>query len=507
MKAKYKKVLLIIMDGWGKEIDKSRSAIANANTPNVDKYYKQYPNSELITFGKKVGLPEGQMGNSEVGHMNIGAGRIVFQDFMHINNEIKNDTFINNTELLKLFTYSKENNKALHLMGLFSDGGVHSHIDHLIALCKYAHNFGLQKIYIHAFTDGRDCAPDSGKDMAHYFEEQTKNYSCKIVSVIGRYYAMDRDKRWERVKLAYDLMVNAKGEQFNTALDAVLASYKNNVSDEFITPKAIVSNEKTTIQEGDAVLSFNFRTDRCRELTEVLTQQDMPAEGMKTIPLYYVSMTKYKDTYTNVPVLFNKDNLINTLGEIIEKSNKTQLRIAETEKYPHVTFFFSGGREKVFTGETRKVVASPKVATYDLQPEMSALEIKDKVITEIQENNPDFIVLNFANSDMVGHTGIFEAAVKAVETVDKYVGEVVESALLKDYDILVTADHGNSDIMINENGTVNTAHTKNMVPLFYISKDNNYQLKNGKLADLAPTILSLMGIEIPQEMDGKVLVY
>lgn len=507
MKAKYKKVLLIIMDGWGKELDKSRSAIANAKTPNVDKYYKKYPNSELITFGEKVGLPDGQMGNSEVGHMNIGAGRVVFQDFMRINNEIKNDTFKKNEELINLFSYSKENDKALHLMGLFSDGGVHSHIDHLIALCKYAHDFGLQKVYIHAFTDGRDCAPDSGKDMVSYFEEKTKEYSCKIVSIIGRYYAMDRDKRWERIKLAYDLMVNGKGQKFDSALDAILDSYKNNVGDEFIVPRTIISSENTTFQEGDAVLCFNFRTDRCREITEVLTQQDMENEGMKTIPLKYMTMTKYKDSYINVPVLFLKDDLSNTLGEILEKNNKTQLRIAETEKYPHVTFFFSGGRENNFEGETRKVVASPRVATYDLQPEMSAFEVRDTVIKEIEENQPDFIALNFANADMVGHTGIFEAAKKAVETVDSCVASVVGSALAKNYDILVTADHGNSDIMLNKDGTVHTAHTKNMVPLFYISKENQYKLKNGKLADLAPTILNLMGIEIPKEMDGDVLVY
>jgi 2,3-bisphosphoglycerate-independent phosphoglycerate mutase len=507
MKVKYKKVLLIIMDGWGKETDKSRSAIANACTPNVDNFYNQYPNSELITFGKKVGLPEGQMGNSEVGHMNIGAGRIVFQDFMRINNEIKDDTFKTNKELISLFEYAKKNNKDLHLMGLFSDGGVHSHIDHLIALCKYANDFGLQKVFIHAFTDGRDCAPDSGQAMVKYFEEQTKQYNCKIVSIIGRYYAMDRDKRWERVKLAYDLMVNGKGEKFDSALEAVLESYKNEVGDEFITPRIINSTENTTIKAGDAVLSFNFRTDRCREITDVLTQQDMPDEGMKTIPLNYVTMTRYKDTYTKISVLFNKDNLTNTIGEVIEKNNKTQLRIAETEKYPHVTFFFSGGREKNFKGETRKVVASPKVATYDLQPEMSAFEVRDTVIEQIEEKQPDFIALNFANSDMVGHTGIFKAAVKAVETVDKCVGEVVKAALAKNYDILVTADHGNSDIMLNKDGTVHTAHTKNMVPLFYISEDNNFKLKDGKLADLAPTILNLMGIEIPEEMDGKVLVY
>ncbi len=507
MKSKYKKVLLIIMDGWGKEIDKSRSAIANAATPNVDNYYKKYPNSELITYGKKVGLPKGQMGNSEVGHMNIGAGRIVFQDFMKINNAIKDHSLENNENLVKLFRYSKDNNKALHLMGLFSDGGVHSHINHLIAICKYAHHYGLKKVFIHAFTDGRDCDPKSGIDLVKHFEKQTQEYSCQIATIIGRYYAMDRDKRWERIKIAYDMLLDQKGSFFETASEAILKSYENNITDEFIKPCIIKSDVNTKIQKDDAVLCYNFRTDRCREITEVLTQKDMPKENMKTMPLNYVTMTKYKDTFTNIPILFEKNDLLNTLGEVLEKNNRTQLRIAETEKYAHVTFFFSGGREKEFVGEKRIVIASPKVATYDLKPEMSAYEVKDATVKEIKSNQPDFIALNFANSDMVGHTGDFIAAMKAVNTVDYCVNEVLKAALEKNYDVLITADHGNSDVMINEDGSVNTAHSTNLVPLFYMSKENYYKIKNGKLSDLAPTILTLMNIDIPKEMDGDVLVF
>ena len=507
MSNKYKKVLLIIMDGWGKAIDKNRSAIAKALTPNVDKFYIDYPNSELITFGEQVGLPKGQMGNSEVGHMNIGAGKIVYQDFMRVNKAIEDNSLQSNKELINLFKYCKEENKALHLMGLFSDGGVHSHINHLIALCKYANEFGLKKVYVHAFTDGRDCDPFSAKDLVKYFETKTKEYSCKIVSIIGRYYAMDRDKRWERIQLAYDMLLKNKGTEFTSASEAILSSYEKNITDEFIKACIIKHNENTNINENDAVLCFNFRTDRCREITEVLTQEKQEKYNMKPIPLHYVTMTKYKDSYKNIPVLFDNKNLTNTLGEILEKNNKTQFRIAETEKYPHVTFFFSGGREENFNGENRKVIPSPKVATYDLQPEMSAFELKDTVISEIKENKPDFIVLNFANPDMVGHTGVFKAAVKAVETVDKCVADVVKIALENNYYILLTADHGNSDIMINKDGSVHTAHTKNMVPLFFISKDNDLKIKDGKLADLAPTILSLMNIDIPKEMTGEILLH
>lgn len=506
MNVKDKKVLLIIMDGWGKELDKNRSAIAKAATPNVDSFYKNYSNSELVTFGKQVGLPEGQMGNSEVGHMNIGAGRIVYQDFMRINNAVEDKSLAENEELLKLFLYAKINHKPLHLMGLFSDGGVHSHINHLIAICKYAQQYGLENVFVHAFTDGRDCGPETGINLVKYFEKETADLNCKIVSIIGRYYAMDRDNRWERVKLAYDLLVNGKGEVFETAEQAILSSYKAGVTDEFLKPIAIKSVENTFLKDGDAVLCYNFRTDRCREITQVLTQEDMPNEGMKTLDLKYVTMTRYKDTFTTIPVLFDKDNLVNTIGEVISASGKTQFRIAETEKYPHVTFFFSGGREKMFEGENRKVIASPKVATYDLQPEMSAEEVKETVINEINTKQPDFIALNFANTDMVGHTGVFEAAMKAAETVDSCVAQVVSAALQKKYDVLVTADHGNSDIMINEDGTPHTSHTKNLVPLFYMSNESSKKLKNGKLGDLAPTILNLMGLKIPKEMTGENLL-
>lgn len=506
MNHKYKKVLLIIMDGWGKELDKTRSAIAKAATPNVDSFYKKYSNSKLITFGEQVGLPHGQMGNSEVGHMNIGAGRVVFQDFMRINNAVADHSMAQNKTFVKLLKYAKLNNKPLHLMGLFSDGGVHSHIDHLIALCKYAHDDGVKDVFVHAFTDGRDCAPNSGIQLVKYFEEKTKDYKAKIVSIIGRYYAMDRDNRWERIRLAYDLLVNGKGDLYDSAEKALLDSYENGIMDEFVLPVKIGNEETTNLKDGDAVLCYNFRTDRCREITEVLTLKDMPAEGMKKLDLNYVTMTRYKDTFTAIPVLYDKDNLVNTLGEVLSKNHRTQFRIAETEKYPHVTFFFSGGRENVFEGETRTVIASPKVATYDLQPEMSAEAVKDAVIGEIETNSPDFIALNFANTDMVGHTGDFEAAMKAAEKVDDCVEQVVSIALNNNYDVLVTADHGNSDIMKNEDGTPHTAHTKNMVPLFYMSKDSKKKLKNGKLGDLAPTILNIMQIAVPKEMTGENLL-
>lgn len=502
----FQKVLLIIMDGWGKELDKKRSAIAQAHTPTIDSFYTKYPNAELVTFGEEVGLPNGQMGNSEVGHMNIGAGRVVFQDFMRINNSIKDHSLQKNETLLQLFNYALQNNKPLHLMGLFSDGGVHSHINHLIAICQYAEEFGLPNVYVHAFTDGRDCAPNSGKEMVKYFEEKTQNCSAKIVSVIGRYYAMDRDKRWERIQLAYDMLVQGKGEVFDSALEAVTTSYANKITDEFIKPCLIRQNENTNIKDDDAVLCFNFRTDRCREITEVLTQKEFSEYKMKPLALHYTTMTKYSDSFNDIPVLFHKDDLKNTLGEVLAQNNATQFRIAETEKYPHVTFFFSGGREKTFQGEKRYVEPSPKVATYDLQPEMSAQAVKNKTIEEINNNTPDCIILNFANTDMVGHTGVFSAAMKAAETVDACVKELVEVALNKNYNILITADHGNSDIMLNEDGSVHTAHTKNLVPLFALNKENNLKVENGKLGDLAPSILHLIGLPIPKEMTGNVIV-
>ncbi|MCB0536625.1 MAG: 2,3-bisphosphoglycerate-independent phosphoglycerate mutase [Bacteroidetes bacterium] len=504
------KTALIIMDGWGIETDKTRSAIAQAHTPFVDSLYKKYPNSTLITYGTDVGLPKGQMGNSEVGHMNLGAGRVVFQELQRINNAIDDGALENNTVFNKLLNYAISNSKPLHLMGLVSDGGVHSHINHLIGLCQLAHKKGVKEIYIHCFTDGRDCDPKTGKGFIEQLENEIKNTNAKIASVVGRYYAMDRDKRWERIAEAYHLLVNGKGNAFENATEGIEASYQNDVTDEFIKPIVIVDKNKkpiATIKNNDAVLCFNFRTDRCREITQVLTIKDFPEYDMHKLQLAYYTMTRYDETFTNIPVLFSKENINNTIGEILAKNGKTQLRIAETEKYPHVSFFFSGGREKPFEGESRIMVNSPKVATYDLQPEMSAFEVKDKAVAFIKDKQPDFICLNFANTDMVGHTGVFKAAMKAAETVDQCVKEVIETALNYDYDILLTADHGNADIMINEDGTPHTAHTKNLVPLFYISNNKKYtELKNGKLGDLAPTLLKLMGINKPKEMTGNELL-
>ena len=497
------------MDGWGKELDVSRSAISVANTPFVDSLYSKYANSSLITYGSKVGLPEGQMGNSEVGHMNLGAGRVVYQDLQRVNNAIIKGELKSNLVLNELFSYCKNNDKALHLMGLVSDGGVHSHINHLIAICNYASDFGLEKVFIHCFTDGRDCAPKSGLGFIQDLENAISKTTCKIASVIGRYFAMDRDSRWERIAKAYNLLVKGEGQKFISAQDAIESSYKENINDEFIEPKLITDNKGeaiATIKDDDAVLCFNFRTDRCREITEVLTQVNHEDFGMKTLPLFYVTTTRYDEKFNNVHILFEKDNLENTLGEVLAKNGKTQLRIAETEKYPHVSFFFSGGRETVFNEEDRIVVASPKVATYDLQPEMSAFELKDKAIEYIKNKQPDFVCLNFANTDMVGHTGIFDAAVKAAETVDKCVSEIVAVALNLDYDILLTADHGNADIMVNEDGSPHTAHTTNLVPLFHISNNEKQVLLDGKLGDIAPTILKIMGIEIPIEMTGNALL-
>lgn len=497
------------MDGWGKEIDPVRSAIAKAHTPFVDSLYKKYPNSLLTTFGEAVGLPEGQMGNSEVGHMNLGAGRVVYQELQRVNKSIENGELSKNKEVLAAFNYAKQAGKALHLMGLVSDGGVHSHINHLIALCKYAEEFGLEKVFIHCFMDGRDCAPKSGKGFIQDLSAAIEGSPCEIASIIGRYYAMDRDKRWERISKAYHLLTEGEGSPYTRASEAIDASYQNGITDEFILPISIVDEQgesKGVIKDEDAVICFNFRTDRCREITEVLTQKDMHEYHMHRLNLHYTTMTSYDSQYQNVQVIFEKDNLKNTLGEVLEQSGKTQLRIAETEKYPHVSFFFSGGREKTFEGEERIMVNSPKVATYDLQPAMSAVELTDKAVSYLQNKLPDFVCLNFANTDMVGHTGVFEAAVKAAETVDTCVEEVVCVALELDYTVLLTADHGNADIMINLNGTPHTAHTKNLVPLFLISKENFNTLKDGKLGDVAPTILQLMGISPPQEMTGDVLL-
>ncbi len=503
-----KKVILIIMDGWGLGKVPSADAIQQANVPFVSSLYLQYPHSTLLTCGEAVGLPEGQMGNSEVGHLNLGAGRIVYQELQRINVAIREGELATNTTLQQTIQYAKTNQKPLHLMGLVSDGGVHSHTSHLKALCDLCKAEGLQEVYIHAFTDGRDTDPKSGLGYITSLEAHLEQSAGKLATVSGRYYAMDRDKRWERVQLAYNCLVKGEGLSAGSASEAIEQAYAAGITDEFIKPTSLLqSNGKpvATIREGDAVICFNFRTDRCREITAVLTQQDFPDWGMKKMALHYTTMTQYDQTFQQVGVIFENDNLNNTLGEILEAHGKKQIRIAETEKYPHVTFFFSGGREIPFEGESRIMVPSPKVATYDLQPEMSAVEITDLLVPEIERETADFICLNYANADMVGHTGVFSAAIKAVETVDACVKRVVTTALEHNYTILLTADHGNADYMINEDGSANTAHTLNPVPLFLIDNQFNGKLHPGKLGDLAPTILHLMHIPIPGEMTGQIL--
>ena len=502
---KMKKAILIIMDGWGLGKVKSNDAIQHAHTPFVSSLYSKYPNTTLVTCGEAVGLPDGQMGNSEVGHLNLGAGRVVYQELQRINVAIREGQFAKNEVLLAAIRSAKENNKPLHLLGLVSDGGVHSHTNHLKAITSLCANEGLKKVLVHAFTDGRDTDPKSGLGFLTDLQKHLEATVGDIASVTGRYYAMDRDKRWERVKLAYDALVNATGTRTDNILDAVKASYESGVTDEFIKPIINASLENTAIKDGDVVICFNFRTDRCREITQVLTQTDMADFGMKALSLHFVTMTQYEHSFKNVGVVFENDDLKNTLGEILQQNKKTQVRIAETEKYPHVTFFFSGGREVPFEGEKRIMIPSPKVATYDLQPEMSAHEVTDAIVKEIADNTPDFICLNFANADMVGHTGVWNAVIKAVETVDQCVNKVVTAALEKDYTIFLTADHGNADYEINENGTPNTAHTLNLVPFFII--DNNWKgnISAGKLGDLAPMILTRMGLTVPKEMTGSIL--
>lgn len=497
------------MDGWGKGKVPAADAIAHANTPFVDSLYEQYPHSELITCGEDVGLPDGQMGNSEVGHLNIGAGRIVYQELQRINVAVRNGELAASKPLQAAMDYARNNNKAFHLIGLVSDGGVHSHISHLKALTDIAAERGLKKVFIHAFTDGRDTDPKSGLEFLTDLQAHISKSTGQIASVTGRYYAMDRDKRWERVKLAYDALVHGKGALTQDLPTAIKASYAEGVTDEFIKPIIITDNAGqplATIQEGDAVLCFNFRTDRCREITQVLTQQAFPDFDMKPLNLNYTTMTEYDKSFRGVHVIFENDNLTMTIGEVMEQNGKTQIRIAETEKYPHVSFFFSGGRETPFNGEKRLLIPSPKVATYDLKPEMSALEVTAAIIPELEQKTADFIVLNFANADMVGHTGVWEAAIKAVETVDGCVAKVVTTALVNGYTIFLTADHGNADYMVNDDGTPNTAHTLNPVPFFIISEDFKGEVKNGKLGDIAPTILHFMGLPIPKEMTGHLLV-
>ena len=497
------------MDGWGLGTKKMSDAIQQSKTPFVNSLYTKYAHSTLVTCGEDVGLPEGQMGNSEVGHLNIGAGRIVYQELQRINVAIKTGELANNKTFLAAVNYAKTNNKPLHLMGLVSDGGVHAHINHLTAICDYCKANGLNKVYIHAFTDGRDTDPKSGLGFITTLTQHLKNSVGKIATISGRYYAMDRDKRWERVKLAYDCLVHSAGPRATGARVALEAAYATNTTDEFLLPTVIVDDNNepvAAIKEDDAVFCFNFRTDRCREITEVLTQQAFPEYNMQPLQLHYTTMTQYDQTFKGVHVVFENDNLQNTLGEVLAAHGKKQIRIAETEKYPHVTFFFSGGREQPFEGENRIMVESPKVATYDLQPEMSAIGITDLLVPEIESESADFICLNYANADMVGHTGVFEAAIKAVETVDACVNRVVTAGLAHGYTLLVTADHGNADFMINEDGSPNTAHTLNLVPLFLVDNDLKVNLKAGKLGDIAPTILQLMELPIPAEMTGNILI-
>ena len=503
-----KKVILMILDGWGKSPDPKVSAIDNANVPFINSLYTKYPSAQLRTDGLNVGLPEGQMGNSEVGHMNLGAGRIVYQDLAKINLAVANATLAKEQVLIDAFNYAKANDKKVHFLGLVSDGGVHSHTSHLRGLIDASQEYGLNKVFIHAFTDGRDVDPKSGKKYIQDLQDYIATTPVKIASVIGRYYAMDRDKRWERVKLAYDLLVNGTGTATTDVITSIANSYVNDVTDEFIQPLVSVDADGkplAVIEEDDVVIFFNFRTDRGRELTEALSQQDFHEQNMHKLNLYYVTLTNYDETYQNVKVVYNKDNITETLGEVLEKANKKQIRIAETEKYPHVTFFFSGGRETPFEGESRILRNSPKVATYDLQPEMSAYELKDALVPELHKGEVDFVCLNFANGDMVGHTGIMEAAIKACEAVDICVKEVVEAALANDYTTIIIADHGNCETMINPDGSPNTAHTTNPVPIILVDKDLK-KINDGVLGDIAPTILELMGVAQPAAMTSHSLL-
>lgn len=502
--------MLLIMDGWGLGKRKEIDAIQSAKTPFVDALYDQYPHTTLVTYGEKVGLPDGQMGNSEVGHLNLGAGRIVYQELQRINVAIRDHEFEKNETLLAAIHKAKSTKKPLHLLGLVSNGGVHSHINHLKAIIDVCKQQDFTQVYIHAFTDGRDCDPKSGKGFITDLLDHLKETGVgKIASITGRYYAMDRDKRWERIKLAYDAIVHGTGEPADDLITAIDRSYAADVTDEFIKPiinQSLQNDPAAKLKDGDVAICFNFRTDRCREITEVLTQQDHPEFDMQKLDIDYTTMTEYNKAFKGIHIIFTNEDLTNTLGEVLEHAGKKQIRIAETEKYPHVTFFFSGGREKEFEGEKRIMAPSPKVATYDLQPEMSAFEITDKIIPEIQQETADFICLNFANTDMVGHTGVFPAVVKAAETVDNCVSRIVPEALKHGYTVFLTADHGNADNMVNQDGTPNTQHSVNLVPLFLISQDEKGPIKEGKLGDVAPSILKVMGIDIPKEMNGTPLI-
>ncbi|MBN1950852.1 MAG: 2,3-bisphosphoglycerate-independent phosphoglycerate mutase [Bacteroidales bacterium] len=503
-----KKTMLIILDGWGIGNKGKSDVIAQTPTPNMDKLMSEYPSSSLMTCGEDVGLPQGQMGNSEVGHLNIGAGRIVYQDLVRINKSIRENTISENKKLTAAFKYARENNKSVHFLGLIGPGGVHAMSHHLFKLCDLTKEHGLSKVYIHALTDGRDTDPRSGLGFMKKVVEHLETSNGKIASLIGRYYTMDRDKRWDRVKVGYDLMVSGKGTPSTDVLKAIEESYAAGVTDEFIKPVVMVGEDGKplgTVREGDVVICFNFRTDRLRQITTVLTQQDMPEEGMKTLPLHYLTMTTYDESFKGVEAVFEKQNVRNTMGEVISKAGLKQIRIAETEKYAHVTFFFNGGREQEFPGEKRILIPSPKVATYDLKPEMSAPEVTEAIVKELNKGEADFVCLNFANGDMVGHTGIYEAIETAVKTVDECVGKVIDAASANGYDALIIADHGNADYAVNDDDSPNTAHSLNPVPAILVSKDYS-KIEKGILADVAPTLLKIMGLPIPEEMTGKVLV-
>lgn len=504
-----KKVGLIILDGWGIGDKSNSDAIFNANTPFMDGLLNWYPNATLRTSGEDVGLPDGQMGNSEVGHLNIGAGRIVYQELTRINKSIRDREFHANPVLTKAFQEAKQKNVAIHFIGLVSEGGVHSSQKHLYALCDMAKELGIKKGFIHAFTDGRDCDPKSGLGFIQSLEENIAASGVKIASVIGRYFAMDRDNRWERIKKAFDLMVHGSGTKFSSAQEAIKKSYEENITDEFIEPSVICDNGEpiAQIKDGDVVVCFNFRTDRPREISIALTQKDLHEYNMNALDISYYTMTNYDATFKNVNVIFEKENLTMTLGEVLQKEGRTQVRIAETEKYPHVTFFFSGGRENEFVGEHRLLINSPKVATYDLKPEMSALEVRDRITEDIRNQNPDFICLNFANPDMVGHTGVYDAIIKAVETVDQCLKDVVNVGLENDYEFIIIADHGNADNAVNPDGSPNTAHSLNPVPVVFVTSETEFRMADGVLADVAPTILERMKIPQPKEMTGKSLLY
>lgn len=499
-----RKVALVILDGWGKGADNSVSAISQANTPVMDDLYEKYPNAELVTFGEQVGLPEGQIGNSEVGHMNLGAGRVVYQELARINKAIKEGDLSENNVFQGMIKHARNHTKKIHLMGLVSDGGVHSSIEHLMGICDLLKSETDIEVYIHAFTDGRDTPPDSGIQFIERLHNHIDGTNARIATLIGRFYAMDRDNRWERVSKAYNLLVRSMGQHFESPMQAMKASYDQNIKDEFVEPAII--GKPASIEQDDAVFFINFRTDRPRELTQVLTQKDNPEFSMRKLNLHYLTMTSYDSTFKGVHVVFTKDNLQKTIGEVLAQAGKTQLRIAETEKYPHVTFFFNGGEENPYSGEERIVIPSPKVKTYDLQPEMSADQVTNAAIDVINGKAPDFICLNYANTDMVGHTGMMDAAMKAAEAVDTCLGSLIAAATEKGYEMVIIADHGNAEIMSYPDGSPHTAHTLSMVPIVFVTRQENIQVKDGKLGDIAPTVLSIMGVDIPDEMTGDIII-